>query len=80
MSLVQWNHVVQCLAPYAAHPSFRDSVCTRTPNAHADGLDPPAFKNVRTSVLNLRARSKMTSRYGHGRGHRFSELLHNPLA
>ena len=54
MSLIQRYHVIQHLTAYAAHPSFRNSVLPRTANTHPDRLDPLAFRNVRTSVLNFR--------------------------
>ena len=69
MSLVERDHVIQHLTAYAGHPSFRNAVLPRTANTYPDRLDPPlAFRNVRTSVLNFRSRSKMTYRYGHGSG------------
>jgi hypothetical protein len=80
MSLVYWDHVVQYLTAYAAHPSFRHSVLPRTANTHPDRLDPARLQKRAHLGTEFPVTIKDDVSVWAWERQRLSELLHNPLA
>jgi hypothetical protein len=60
MWLVERDYVIQHVTAYAPHPSSAMPFCQGLGTVVRTALIPLAFIKLRTSVPNLRSRSKMT--------------------
>src|SRR5215831_14083849 len=80
MSLVQRNHVIQHLAPYVAHPSFRESILPWTADTSPDSLDPARLQKRTHLGPEFAVTIEDDVLVWAWKRQRLSELLQNPLA
>ena len=79
MSLVQRDHVIQHLAAYAPHPSFRDPVLPRTASACPNSFDPARFQKAAHLGAEFAVTIKDDVAVWAWKRQGLSELLQNPI-